>query len=454
MITIVQGHVLTALARIPDNTAHCVVTSPPYWGLRDYGLEPQVWGGDTDCDHEWAEALTKRNGRDWDPTIKASPVMRNDHGSAGQFCEKCAAWRGNYGLEPTISLYVENSVRIFREVRRVLRPDGVCFLNLGDSYVGSGGPGSQYDNKVNSKYKENFRKYNNPNRKVDGLQPKQLAGVPWRVALALQEDGWWLRSDIIWYKPNPMPESVKDRPTRNHEYIFLLTKSKKYFWDQEATREALSESTLNDKRLNSGRHEQGKVYSKYQVSGSEAPPDWYQGKFFGDPAVGRNIRSVWKIATQSTKEAHFATFPFKLVQRCLLAGTSEKGCCPKCGKQWVRIVDRKFVPQQDVSEQKGKRGAGNQKPMDQSSRWNGTPRGTVRTQAHVWTAGCKCGAGQDPIPCVVLDPFGGSMTTALVAGSMQRSAICTEINPEYVKLGVKRAKEKLGMFAEINLIEG
>ncbi len=185
---------------LKDQSVQCIVTSPPYWGLRDYDLPPTVWGGDADCEHRWADSVGQ--------------VIA---GLQTGFCADCKAWLGAFGLEPSPEQYVENLVEIFREVRRVLRDDGTLWLNIGDSYAtgagggrvaGGGGQGARWKNKTG---------HWQPNRmKIRGLKPKDLIGIPWRAAFALQADGWWLRSDIVWAKKNPMPESVKDRPTRSH----------------------------------------------------------------------------------------------------------------------------------------------------------------------------------------------------------------------------------------------
>ncbi len=247
--TILQGDVHDQLKNIPDGTVRCCVTSPPYWGLRDYGVEGQL------------------------------------------------------GLEPTPDAYVAAMVDVFREVRRVLADDGTLWLNLGDSYAGSWGNYSG-QNRGNGTQREvvngslsspawDGREKERPaaSRKLDGIKPKDLVGIPWMVAFALRADGWYLRSDIIWSKPNPMPESVTDRPTKAHEYIFLLSKSAKYYYDAKAC----AEPTVNN------------LMSRYHN---------------GDAPTTRNRRSVWHIATHPYKGAHFATFPPALIEPCILAGSA------------------------------------------------------------------------------------------------------------------------------------
>jgi len=270
---IYQGDVMDRLRELPDGSIQCVVTSPPYWGLRDYGVDGQL------------------------------------------------------GLESTPEEYVENMVEVFREVRRVLKNDGTVWLNLGDSYTNS----------------------------------KQLVGIPWRTALALQSDGWWLRQDIIWHKPNPMPESVTDRCTKAHEYIFLLSKSAKYKFNQML--EDLKPSTFNDKRLFNGNYTEQRRDRNY-------PGNAQQGSGMLRPTNGQaNKRSVWSITTKPYKEAHFAVFPDKLPELCIKAGSKEDDIildpffgsgttglvAQRLGRKWIgielnpgyiKIAKKRFVQQE------------------------------------------------------------------------------------------------------------
>ena len=345
-----------------------------------------------------------------------------------QFCSLCGAWRGCYGLEPTIELYVQHTVEIFRELRRVLRKDGVCFLNLGDSYAtqsGTYGGAEKYKGLQANKGTSSTHKQQKP--KNIGLKHKDLCGVPWRVALALQADGWWLRSDIIWAKLNPMPESVTDRPTRSHEYIFLLTKQSKYFWDQEAVREKLCESTIQRDKTPRGR--------KQNCGGSEIslrgiPYTQELGNMQSNPS-GRNIRSVLTIATQPYPEAHFATFPTALVEKCLAAGTSEKVVCPKCGAPWARVVAKGLTAHDGKTSSSYPKGATANRLalLRQAARERGREYQN-ETQTLGWQPSCQC-PEHHPIPTTVLDPFGGSGTVGLVAAKMGRNAILIELKPEY-----------------------
>jgi len=269
MLTLLQGDALEQLQSLESKSVQCCVTSPPYWGLRDYGATSQL------------------------------------------------------GLEPTPEAYVVNMVAMFREVGRVLRDDGTLWLNLGDSYAGSGTyQNSRPGNPINNSRASN----RNGCGSVPGLKPKDLCGIPWRLAFALQADGWYLRSDIIWHKPNPMPESVTDRPTKSHEYIFLLTKSSRYFWDAEAIREPLSEVSLQQIeyfKKNGARNEQSdKVFDvSRRDSGGALNTKGCGSRGSAMDLAGRNKRSVWTIPTQPYADAHFATFPEELPKLCILAGS-------------------------------------------------------------------------------------------------------------------------------------
>ncbi|HQP72034.1 MAG TPA: site-specific DNA-methyltransferase, partial [Methanoculleus sp.] len=327
---------------------------------------------------------------------------------------------GQIGLEPTPEEHVEKMVEVFREVRRVLRDDGTLWLNYGDCYAASG----RKDENGCSNRSE-FPEM--PGRSPSGpLKPKDLVGMPWRIAFALQADGWYLRSDIIWSKPNPMPESVTDRPTKSHEYVFLLSKRPRYFYDADAIREA-------HKEPNRGNGERDRVnYNTGGIIGRGRVGEYEEGVRLYNPA-GRNRRTVWEIATQPMPDAHFATFPEALVEPCIKAGTSERGCCPECGAPWRRVTER--------GENTGKNGrydASETTLRNDAAKHSGrigeTPVHTVG-----WQPSCTCGR-EETMPCVVLDPFGGSGTVAKVARDLGRSSISCELNPEYVEIAKKRLR--------------
>jgi DNA modification methylase len=366
-VTIRQGDCREVLRTLPDESVHCCVTSPPYFGLRDYGIASQI------------------------------------------------------GLEPTPDEFVAQLVDVFREVRRVLRPDGTLWLNLGDSYARDPGKGQH---KPGDAGKQNYiiergggrsasttplRKFRPGSGRADGvvdergqrnrdgvgpvpgLKAKDLIGIPWRVAFALQADGWYLRQDIIWSKPNPMPESVQDRCTKAHEYIFMLSKSQRYHYDIEAIKEPAiysgltgqDESGFKNAANFSGKHAGGNAVrgerpDKQRGHGRRHAGfnDRWDAMEKAEQSSGmRNKRSVWEVATKPFAEAHFATFPPDLIEPCIKAG------CPVGG--------------------------------------------------------------------TVLDPFGGAGTTGLVADRWQRDAILIELNPEYAGIAERRISGDAGMFAEV-----
>ena len=267
--TLLQGDALEQLKTLPDESIHCCVTSPPYWGLRDYGVDGQM------------------------------------------------------GLEPTPDEYVAKMVEVFREVKRVLRKDGTLWLNLGDSYTCGG---RKTRDPGQSKKHPAFEDWGKGRPETpDGLKPKDLVGIPWRVAFALQADGWYLRSDIIWAKGNPMPESVTDRPTKAHEYIFLLSKSARYFYDAEAIKEEAKEWTGQAAtfKREGGKATQLHVPGQARVSHR---PDRKQDQVhrrytgFNEQGPKRNKRTVWSINTKPFPEAHFAVFPPEIPEICIKAG--------------------------------------------------------------------------------------------------------------------------------------
>jgi len=272
---ILVGDARQRLSELPAGSARTCITSPPYFGLRDYGVDGQI------------------------------------------------------GLEETPDAYVAEMVALFREVWRVLADDGTLWLNIGDSYNGSGGAGGDYSP---GGLKEGQPKY--PGRKINGLKPKDLIGIPWRVAFALQADGWYLRSDIIWHKPNPMPESVTDRPTKSHEYLFLLTKSPRYYYDHEAIKED-AVTNIGEAKIRFGG-------SKY--GDSDDPKHATKSGNVYEPSGKRNKRDVWTINTKPFKGAHFAVMPEALVEPCVLAGSAEGDTVldPFTGSGTVAVVAMRY----------------------------------------------------------------------------------------------------------------
>lgn len=325
MIRLLTGDCRSILPTLPAQSVHCCVTSPPYFGLRDYGTA--TWeGGDAECDHlEMPCGMSAKNTlgpNGFLPDTNAANV-----GRALQFrhkCQKCGATRidSQIGLEPSPQAYVEQLVAVFREVRRVLRDDGTLWLNLGDSYAGGGNyRGISSESTLTEKQRSNrgatgVSQVLGARGKDTGLKDKDLIGIPWRVALALQADGWYLRQDIIWAKPNPMPESVTDRCTKAHEYIFLLSKNARYYYDADAIAEDATKPVGSNGNFGN-KDSAARLVSN--LTGNMKPGAQYLTK------ETRNKRSVWEIATQPYSEAHFATFPPALIEPCILAG------CPKDG---------------------------------------------------------------------------------------------------------------------------
>lgn len=364
---------------LPDKCVQTVVTSPPYWGLRDYGVA------------------------------------------------------GMIGLEPTFDEWLTRMVAVFREVKRVLRDDGTIWVNMGDSYSthakGKDCPGIQ---SKTSKHREGRNVKNE-------LKEKNLIGMPWRLAFAMQADGWILRSDIIWHKPNPMPESVRDRPTKGHEYLFLMVKQPRYYYDQDAVSFPLSTDPKTWGRH--GRKDPGLAcpIPKPMFGPTRAGRD---GTEWGNK-VSRNLRTVWTIPTQPYPDAHFATFPPKLVEPCVKAGTSEFGQCGECGAGYERYVKREKmqIKRSSRREQMGEFG------RTQSS---GTMVKPAISETVGWVPGCDCKPDpEDTIPQLVLDPFMGSGTTALVATRLGRRAIGFELNPDYVRMARERLRQDAPLFEQV-----
>ena len=460
--TLYNGDALETLKTLEAESVHCVVTSPPYWGLRDYGTG--AWeGGDPDCDH--ARPTTTYNqsfNERWGQGGGQKKQEKKSEGQYAETCGKCGASRvdNQLGLEPTPDAYLERMVAVFREVRRVLRGDGVCWVNMGDSYASSppgnvAGVGATSGlhgaNDPNGKYRETLKAGHATKRStvVAGLKPKDLCMIPARLALALQADGWWLRSQVVWSKPNPMPESVTDRPTTSHEFVYLLAKSPRYFFDQEAVREPHNDKQGLERFNGSGGSTEG-----YEPGHQ----GWVDGGGFKmkpgardyNPS-GRNLRSVWEIPTQPYPEAHFATYPEELVRRCILAGTSEKGCCSECGKPWERVTSESLVASARKPDKKAypspREGAGGDQGHARSSSHVAGLSKSVETLG--WEPQCECGQRLRAyqMPCTVLDPFCGSGTTALVARKHGRRTIGIELSVEYCELASRRLSQ-LSLLAE------
>lgn len=385
-IKILTGDCRQTLAALPEKSVQCCVTSPPYFGLRDYNVEGQI------------------------------------------------------GLEPKPEEYVREMVLVFRSVRRVLKDDGVLWLNLGDSYAGSGKgavkevyrpsfrPGS---GRADGEVDERGQRNRNGVGPVEGFKQKDLMLIPWRVAMALQSDGWYLRAACPWIKRNGMPDSTQDRPTQCVETIFMLTKSKRCFYDAEAVK-ITAKTGANGSRFDRGKtaapHE-GTISTKERAEDGKRlrrTSDWFFESWQGLLLDHDDEPSAFVVNLKGYKEAHFATFPPKLVEPCILSSTSEHGECPDCGMAFVRVVEKTpmVIDRSERTHEMGR------------TRSSGTMVEPAKSCTTGWRAQCQC--GKNPIPQTVLDPFGGSGTTGFVAAQFNRNAILCELNAEYVALAEKR----------------
>jgi len=307
--TILFGNCQDTLKEFAPNSARTCVTSPPYYGLRDYGTATWI-GGDPNCNHRRDSKVKPENcntgHKNHDEMYGVGDAIYKT------VCPKCGAIRqdSQIGLEETPEEYIESLVNVFRNVRDVLTDDGTLWVNLGDSYYNyRPGKGQSYPKQSVSKTKQDLPdECNKRGNKLDGLKEKDLIGIPWLFAFAMRNDGWYLRQDIIWHKPNPMPESVRDRCTKSHEYIFLFSKNRKYHYDNEAIKEPAKDWGTRDR-----------TNGKYHNEGTGLQP--HSGLTKSYPT--KNKRSVWSVTVKPYKEAHFATYPPDLIEPCILAGSEE-----------------------------------------------------------------------------------------------------------------------------------
>jgi DNA modification methylase len=467
-MTLYHGNCLQILKTFPAESVHAVVTSPPYWGLRDYRLQPFLWGGNTACDHQWTagprihkggphgNGVLLQGGRS---VVQAQAAVKDR--ASGDFCARCNAWLGSLGLEPTVDLFIQHLVLIFREVRRVLRRDGTLWLNLGDSYTSGGreNHGATVSPKQETNTGSVTVKQRRPPQPPE-LKPKDLVGIPWRTAFALQADGWYLRSDIVWDKRNAMPESVTDRPSKAHDYLFLLAKRKRYFYDHVAVMEPVT-GTAHSR--GNGVNPKARSLDLDDSSCQSRSPR--QNQSFSSSVANlvslRNKRSVWTVPTQPYPEDHFATFPEELIRTPILAGTSEKGCCGQCGAPYRRILER---------QRHGDwRPAGDLKPLgincSSKAKWSQTdPQSSgrrlvenvaaARAAGHEhdhpfpapitigWKPFCPCHS-QEVAPCVVLDPFIGSGTVGVEGRKAGCHVIGIDASREYLDMAIKRNRQEV-----------
>lgn len=474
---ILLGDCRTVMQGLEPESFHCCVTSPPYLWVRDYGVPPS----------DWPEVT-------YTPMTGCQPIT-------------VLAWTGCLGLEPTVEMFVAHIVLTMREVWRVLRKDGTLWLNFGDTYYGSmkgrnvdgqGNPGGMHK-QHHGQYSGNI-KYSE--FKSRGLKPKDLIMVPARVALALQADGWYLRMDNIWSKPNPMPESAADRPTKAHEYMYLFSKSRHYYYDNEAIKEVCAQDELANgfrggayihdntfdnteggKRTNVGnikyssgvgfghgtdaeKRKRGRINSPVngwangpekhnaiahnQVKANsfaravrESPPPGQPSQHREDRedieySGMRNKRSVWTVATNACPEAHFATFPPKLIEPCILAGSSPQAC-PHCAAPWKKILKKTRTFHSGSGKSgimpMGKNGAAMQGGGETLDIRRGP---VVSTETTGWWPTCKCENNDGSAKCHILDTFGGIGTVYKVSLENNRECTSIDINPEYIQMQERR----------------
>jgi DNA modification methylase len=391
---VVHADAREMLSHVEPGSVQCICTSPPYFGLRDYG-GPEL---------SWADG-----------------------------------WVGQLGLEPTPDMYVEHLHEVFAAAREALRDDGLLFLNIGDSYAGSWGNqgrkaergtqrpinGGMLTPVLNGCYPDAGSNTGTIPPGAD-YKAKDLLGIPWMTAFAMRTAGWYLRSAIVWEKPNAMPSSVRDRPTSSYEHVFMLSKKPRYHYDQEAVKVPVAEATK-------GRSKRSRKARSYDLTTGQVGPDVGGGK----EIETRNLRDVWSIPTKGIREAHFAVFPQALAERCLLAGTSPIAC-GACGAPWRRIVERTAMVVRESPTRQA------QKDASVGANKNTSVSGTMISPPTSSTKGFEptCGHDDPTGRCLVMDPFSGASTTGLACASLGLDYVGFEVVEEYIEIGERRMSKQ------------
>lgn len=495
---IICGDALEALKKIPSGSVNCCVCSPPFWGLRDYGVEPVIWDGDKDCKHEFDDIQRynptrgKRDGKGIykDPKWEAKGALKKEVES--NFCLKCGSWKGSLGLEPTFDLYIKHLCQIFDEIKRVLRKDGTCWVNLGDSYGGSGNRSGHTLETSNLNRLTIGYGATGGNQKATKGYEKSLLDIPHRFSIEMTNRGWAKRNTIIWWKPNCMPSSANDRFTVDFEYLFFFTKNNKVlFWINEKTLECVDKKPLGTKGKEGIDWEWrliGKNYENYNTKISSEDAEkynslkarkyrkkewkkvsfwkghdyWFEQQFdkaktnlpivkkktcghgsvrpINEPdpwgSMGyslngnRNKRCVWIIPTQPFPEAHFAVYPEGLIEIPIKAGCPEY-ICKKCRKARVKIY--KDTGEYEIC------GGNNSITAEQIQKVSPTSTlltGKRKIRKEIGYTDCGCNAGFEG--GIVLDPFMGAGTTALVALKQRKKFIGIEKKQEYIDMANRR----------------
>lgn len=351
------------------------------------------------------------------------------------FCLDCGAWNGELGLEPELGLYIKHLCDIFDEIKRVLKKTGTCWVVMGDTFLGDSpvrkSTREQFDPDKQAVLKRSAGGTRRSAQSQMNVKPKSLCLIPSRFAIEMCNRGWTLRNEIVWHKPNCMPSSAKDRFTVDFERLLFFTKSRKYYFEQQF--EAYT-GPINRWGGRITKNCEGKQRNYVEMQGIGSTSSMREGGDLRPNPHGRNRRCVWRVPTQPWPGLHYAVFPEKLAEIPIKAGCPLE-VCVKCGRPREKVYSSKFIPQEDVSVEKGIRGHGNQKPMDRSNKWQGFPRGRTKKQFAGYSS-CSCGAGWRR--GTVLDPFAGSGTTCVVARKLGREFIGIEVNPEYCRMAEKR----------------
>jgi len=440
---ILCGDALTKLKELDDQSVNCVMTSPPYWALRDYGEgNSQIWDGEEGCEHKWGADIPASGSRSNDNSNKKRKEVfgKRDGWNNSNFC-LCGAWKGQLGLEPTFDLYIKHLCDIFEETKRVLRDDGTCWVNLGDTYIGGGGGGNSHE--TNMKNRPEFIEANK-------IQSKSLTLIPMRFAIEMVNRGWILRNTIIWHKPNCMPSSVKDRFTVDFEYLFFFVKKKKYYFETQyeplLTNENRPDGVVRSREYNynSKENKNPKAYLK-QDNVPSKNSRLYEGfnKRYEKPTQGRNKRAVWRICPKPFKEAHFAVYPEELCETPIKAGCPEF-VCVKCGnpkypryipsKKYEKLLKSQRRTEAYTSERR-------KKAIEVGNAF-GSKKVTALPDYKVsFEPTCNCNA--EFTGGIILDPFFGAGTTGLVALKQNKKFIGIELNPSYIQIIKKRLKPYL-----------